>query len=83
MTSRIEEQVRRKLRSVVVSTKRGSFKRIVKVGDPASKNVELAEKLDVDLTVMGITGLGNSDQEIGHVARKVLRTASKPVVLFK
>lgn len=53
------------------------------MGDPASKIVELAEKLDVDLIVMGITGLGNSDQEIGHIARKVLRTASKPVVLFK
>jgi urea-proton symporter len=83
MTSRIEEQGRRMLRSVVVSIKKGSFERIVKMGDPASKIVELAEKLDVDLIMIGITGLGNSDQDIGHVARKVVRTASKPVVLFK
>lgn len=59
MTSRIEEQGRRMLRSVVVSTKNGSFERIVKMGDPASKIVELAEKLYVDLIMMGITGLGN------------------------
>ncbi|HYY66738.1 MAG TPA: universal stress protein [Nitrososphaeraceae archaeon] len=41
------------LTSVVGSTKKEIIKRIVKEGDPSSKIVELAEKLDVDLIVMG------------------------------
>lgn len=83
MTSRLEEEGRRMLRSVVISTEKGTFERIVKVGDPSSKIVELAEKLDVDLIMMGRTGIGNSNEDIGHVARRVLKITSKPVVLFK
>jgi nucleotide-binding universal stress UspA family protein len=41
--------------------------------------VELAEKLDVDLIVMGSTEIDNSDHELGHVARRVLRM---PIVFF-
>jgi urea-proton symporter len=55
----------------------------VKVGDPPSKIAELAEKLDVDLIMMGRTGIGNSQVEVGHVTTKVLRLTSKPVVIFK
>jgi nucleotide-binding universal stress UspA family protein len=83
MTSKIEEEGRSMLRSVVISTKKETFERIVKVGDPSSKIVELAEKLDIELIMMGSTGIGNSDQDLGHVTRKVLKMTSKPVVLFK
>ena len=83
MTSRIEEEGRRMLRSVVIPTERDIIERIVKVGDPSSKIVELAEKLDVDLIMMGRTGIGNSNDDIGHVARRVLEIKSKPVILFK
>jgi nucleotide-binding universal stress UspA family protein len=42
---------------------------MVKLGDPATKIVEMAEKkLKVDMIVMGATGLSNSE-EIGHVSR--------------
>ncbi|MDW0282625.1 MAG: sodium/solute symporter [Nitrososphaeraceae archaeon] len=83
MTSRIEEEGRRMLRSVVIPTEKDIFERIVKVGDPSSKIVELAEKLDVDLIMMGRTGIGNSNDDIGHVTRRVLKITFKPVILFK
>ena len=53
------------------------------MGDPSSKIVELAEKLDVDLIMMGRTGIGNSNDDIGHVVRKVLKITSKPVCLVQ
>jgi nucleotide-binding universal stress UspA family protein len=53
-TFKTEEEGRRMLISVVGSTKKEIIKRIVKEGDPSSKIVELAEKLDVDLIMMGI-----------------------------
>jgi urea-proton symporter len=83
MTSKIEEEGRRMLRSVVISSRECALERIVKVGDPPSKIAELAEKLDVDLIMMGRTGIGNSQVEVGHVTTKVLRLTSKPVVMFK
>jgi urea-proton symporter len=66
------------LRSVVFSSRECALERIVKVGDPPSKIAELAEKLDVDLIMMGRTGIGNSQVEVGHVTSKVLRLTSKP-----
>jgi urea-proton symporter len=83
MTSKIEEEGRRMLRSVVISSRECALERIVKVGDPPSKIAELAEKLDVDLIMMGRTGIGNSQVEVGHVTIKVLRLTSKPVVMYK
>lgn len=73
MTSKIEEEGRRMLISVVVSTKKEIIERIVKVGNPSSKIVELVKKLDVELIMMESTGIDNSDQELVHVARRVLR----------
>ncbi|HEX7031614.1 MAG TPA: sodium/solute symporter [Nitrososphaera sp.] len=80
----MEEQGKKMLRSILLP-KRGpsvKFERMVKLGDPATKIVEMAEKLGVDLIAMGVTGLGNA-QEIGHVSSKVLKSASVPVVLVK
>lgn len=83
MTSKIEEEGRRMLRSVVVPRRECALERIVKVGDPSSKIAELAEKLDVDLIMMGQTGIGNSQEQLGHVPSRVLKLTSKPVVLLK
>jgi hypothetical protein len=33
--------------------------------------------------MMGSTGIWGSDQDLGHVTRKVLKMTSKPVVLFE
>ncbi|HXG06205.1 MAG TPA: universal stress protein, partial [Nitrososphaera sp.] len=80
----MEEQGKKMLRSILLP-KRGSsvkYERMVKLGDPAAKIVEMAEKLGVDMIAMGVTGLGNAE-EIGHVSRRVLKSASVPVVLVK
>ncbi len=53
-TSKIEKEGRRMLISIVSSTKKGNHQKNCREGDPSSKIVELAEKLDVDLIMMGI-----------------------------
>jgi nucleotide-binding universal stress UspA family protein len=78
MTSKIEEGLR--MLSVVISTKKGIFERIVKIGDPSSNIVELAKKLDIELITMGSTWIGGSNHDLGHVTRKALKMTSKPVV---
>ena len=52
------------------------------VGNPSSK-MRAGKEIDVDLIVMGRTGIGNSQVEVGHVTIKVLRLTSKPVVMYK
>ena len=79
MTSKVEEEGLRML-SAVIPTKKGIFERIVKIGDPSSKIVDLAEKLDIVLITMGGTGMGGSNHDLGHVTRKILKMTSKPVV---
>ncbi len=80
----MEEQGKKMLRSILLPKRSPSIKyeRMVKLGDPATKIIEMAEKLDVDMIAMGVAGLGNAE-EIGHVSRKVLKSASVPVVLVK
>lgn len=79
MTSKVEEEGLRML-SAVISTKKGIFERIVKIGDPSSKIVDLTEKLDMKLITMGSAGIGGSSHDLGHVTRKVLKMTYKPVV---
>jgi SSS family transporter len=78
----MEEQGRRMLRSIVIPKSARAYERMVKLGDPATKIVEMAEKLKADLIVMGSTGLSGS-KEIGHVSSNVLRMTSLPVVFMK
>ncbi|MDQ3883284.1 MAG: universal stress protein, partial [Thermoproteota archaeon] len=83
LTAAMEEQGRRMLRSIIIPKSARDYERMVKLGDPATKIVEMAEKLKVDMIVMGATGLSNSE-EIGHVSRKVLKmTTSIPVMFTK
>lgn len=78
---KIEHNGRMILKSIVVKD-RYNCERIVKLGDPGNKIVDLAEKLDVDLIVLGSKGLGLTEQEIGSVAKKVLRLTRKPVIFL-
>lgn len=82
ITYRMKEEGRNILRSVVVPKKSKDCVRMVKLGDPPSKIVEVAEKLGADMIIMGATGLGNA-MEIGHVSSKVLRSTSLPVTFLK
>jgi SSS family transporter len=82
LANSMEEQGRRMLRSIMIPKSARSYERMVKLGDPATKIVEMAEKLKVDMIVMGTKGLSNS-KEIGHVSSNVLSMTSIPVVFMK
>ena len=76
------EEGRMILRSVVVPSQIQDYKRIVNLGNPPVKIVELADKLGVDLIAMGKKGLGNTEDDLGHITRQVLKRTSKPVILL-
>lgn len=82
LAAQIQEEGRLILRSVVLPRQINDYKRIVKLGDPSEKIVELAEKLKIDMIIMGKKGIGKSSSDLGHVTQKVLKLTSKPVVLL-
>ncbi|NAL77199.1 sodium:solute symporter family transporter [Nitrososphaera sp. AFS] len=82
LVSKMEEEGRKMLKSIIIPEKKNEYERIVRHGDPASKIAELAQKLDVEMILMGSKGLGNAEAGIGHVSAKVLRSTTKPVVLL-
>jgi nucleotide-binding universal stress UspA family protein len=82
LVSKMEEEGRKMLKSIIIRDKTSQYERIVKHGDPGTKIAEIAQKLNVEMIVMGSKGLGNSEKEIGHVTAKVLRLTLKPVVLL-
>jgi len=82
LVNKMEEEGRKMLKSIIISEKRSAYERIVKYGDPGTKIAEIADKLNVEMIVMGSKGLGNTEAEVGHVSAKVLRLTSKPVVLM-
>ena len=82
LSAQIMEEGRIVLRSIVVPQQINDYKRIVNLGNPPTKIVEMADKLGVDLIAMGQKGLGNSEDDFGHVTRQVLKMTSKPVILL-
>ena len=66
-----------------MTKKMDDYERVVKLGDPATKIAEVAEKLEIDMIIMGSKGLGNTKGDLGQVCRKVLKLTSKPVVVLK
>lgn len=83
LTSRMEKEGRVLLNSVVTVRRAcGDYIRIVKLGDPASQIVDVAKKVEANMIVMGISGLGNTGEEMGSVTRNVLKLVSSiPVTL--
>lgn len=79
---KMEREGRILLNSVVLPNKLASYVRIVRVGNPATKIVETANKIGASMIVMGTTGLGNA-AEMGSVSGKVLKAASVPIVFLK
>lgn len=82
ITTQMHEEGKLILRSVVVPRQLHDCKRIVKLGNPSKKIAEMADKLGVDLIVMGKKGLGGTDNELGHVSKQVLKITTKPVTLI-
>jgi nucleotide-binding universal stress UspA family protein len=57
---------------------------VVKVGHPVEEIVNLAEKGDFDLVIMGAHGQGLlEDAMIGSTSRRVLRRCKKPVLVIR
>jgi urea-proton symporter len=83
LVSQMEQEGRKMLRSVALSSRNPDCERIVKLGDPAIKIAELADKLEVDIIIMGTKGLGRTDESVGHVTGKVLSLTSRPTILIK
>lgn len=70
------------LRSILIPKSARAYERLVKLGDPATKIVEIAEELNVDIFVMGAKGLSNHEN-LGHVSSEVLKLTSIPILLMK
>ncbi|MHB8602155.1 MAG: sodium:solute symporter family transporter [Nitrosotalea sp.] len=83
MMKKMETEGRQMLRGILLTKHEDKYQRFVRVGDPASKIHEIAEKTDADIIVMGLKGLGNTYHEMGHVSQKVLNLTSKPVLFLK
>ncbi|MGI0060842.1 MAG: sodium:solute symporter family transporter [Nitrosotalea sp.] len=83
MAVRMREEGSLMLKSLITYKRASEIIRIVKLGNPSSKIVEVAEKLGVDMIVIGKKGLGDSDSDFGRVSSKVLKGTSKPVVVIK
>jgi SSS family transporter len=82
LSAEMEEEGRRMLRSVVIPRRLRRYERIVKLGDPGTKIAETADRLNVDMIVMGRKGLGSSQSGMGHVSAKVLKLSAKPIVFL-
>ena len=78
LTIQIQEEGKKVLRSIIIPKKIKDYERLVKLGDPTATIVEIAEKLNADMIVMGKRGLGNSDSNIGHVTDRVLQLLQDP-----
>jgi SSS family transporter len=83
LVSQMEQEGRKLLRNVALSSRNPDCERIVKLGDPAIKIAETAEKLEVDVIIMGTKGLGRTEASVGKVTGKVLRLTSRPTILIK
>lgn len=77
------EEGRRMLKSVILPRNLDEYERIVKLGNPPKKIVEMIEKLDIDMIIMGKKGIGNNKSRLGHVAQEVLQQSSVPVVVLR
>ncbi len=82
LLTNMEKEGRILLNSVVLPSKAANYVRIVRVGDPATKIVEVANKIGASMIIMGTIGLGNAT-ETGSVSSRVLKNASVPVVFLK
>lgn len=83
LVSQMEQEGRKMLRNVAISSRNPDCERIVKLGEPAIKIAEIADKLDVDVIIMGTKGLGRTEASVGNVTGKVLRLTSRPTILIK
>ncbi len=82
LASQMQEEGRLVLRSVVVPKHLHDYVRIVKLGIPPKKIVDVARSMNTDVIVMAKTGLGRSNEGLGHVSKQVLENSTIPVTFI-
>ena len=80
LIKRVNKQGRLTLSSILIKNSK-RCERVVKIWIPATKIIQTANDLNVDIIVLGTKGLGNSN-DLGHVTRKILSESNKPVLLL-
>lgn len=70
LLTKMEGEGRILLNSIVLSSKSVRYVRIVRIGAPVTKLLDVASKIDASMIVMRTTGLGNA-AEIGSISGKV------------
>lgn len=83
LAMKMEEKGRKMLSGILMKDDVNKCERIVKLGDPAIKISEVAERNQVDMIIMGAKGLGNSKSNLGSVSDRVVGKTSMPVLLIK
>ena len=66
---------------MALSSRNPDRESIVKLGNPAIKIAEIADKLEVDIIIIMKTR--GTEASVGQVTGKVLRFTSRPTVLIK
>ena len=86
MYRKIKKKARILIDSVVadIGSHEYEIKGMVEEGDPAARIIDISNKLNVDLIVLGSQGTSKLGQYlIGSVANKVVQYAHKPVMVVR
>jgi len=82
----LKERARNLLDNVITDLGKQSFqiKSLIEEGDPSTVIIDISNRLDVDLIVLGSKGQSELGQfPIGSVANKVVQYAAKPVMVVR
>jgi nucleotide-binding universal stress UspA family protein len=82
----LKEKAEKLLSNIIKDIKHHNFtvKGIIEQGDPSAKIIDIANKLEVDLIVLGSKGTSKLGQYlIGSVTNKVVQYAHKPVMVVR
>lgn len=86
MYRKIKKKARILIDSVIadIGSHEYDIKGMVEEGDPAARIIDISNKLNVDLIVLGSKGTSKLGQYlIGSVANKVVQYAHKPVMIVR
>jgi nucleotide-binding universal stress UspA family protein len=80
--NQIKEMMKETIKTILRS--KVKVEGVILKGDPAQKILDYSNKNDLDLILIGATGIGSEeDYKLGSVAEKVVRYCTKPVLVAK
>ena len=82
----VKDQIKDMMKDTIKTIIRSKVKveGVILKGDPAHKILEYSDKTELDLIIMGATGIGSSGEyKLGSVTEKVVRHCTKPVLIAK